>query len=59
MLCYYALTDLSLGYFIGLKQNYKGNNYLKFENNCVPVFFELNGDERKDLIVGSLENGLA
>lgn len=47
------------GYFTGPEDNYKGNNYLKFGNNCVPVFFDLNGDGREDLIVGSIENGLA
>ncbi len=47
------------GYMEGKEKNYKGNKYLKFGNNCVPTFIDLNGDGAKDLVVGSLEYGLA
>ena len=47
------------GYMEGKERNYKGNKYLKFGNNCVPTFVDLDGDGVKDLVVGSLEYGLA
>ena len=46
------------GYFEGNEQNYKGNTYLKFGNNCKPVFYDVNGDGALDLICGQLEYGL-
>jgi len=47
------------GYMEGKEKNYKGNNYLKFGNNSMPSFNDINGDGKLDLIVGSLEYGLA
>lgn len=47
------------GYIEGTEKNYKGNSYLKFGNNSIPTFGDINGDGKKDLIVGSLEYGLA
>lgn len=47
------------GYIEGKEKNYKGNRYLKFGNNCVPTFVDLDGDGVRDLVVGSLEYGLA
>lgn len=47
------------GYMEGTEKNYKGNNNLKFGNNSVPIFTDLNNDGKRDLIVGSLEYGLA
>lgn len=46
------------GYFEGSQQNYKGNTYLKFGNNCKPVFYDVNGDGALDLLCGQLEYGL-
>ncbi len=47
------------GYYDTEEQNYKGNNHIKFGNNCVPVLFDINGDKMADLIAGELEYGLA
>lgn len=47
------------GYFDIEEMNYKGNNHIKFGNNCVPRFYDVNGDKRDDLIAGELEYGLA
>lgn len=47
------------GYIEGNESNYKGNNNLKFGTNSVPAFYDINGDGNKDLIVGSLEYGMA
>ncbi len=47
------------GYFEGSENTYKGDNRLLFRNNCVPRFFDVNGDGREDLIAGQLEVGLA
>ena len=47
------------GYYDTEEMNYKGNNHIKFGNNCVPRFFDINGDEQDDLIAGELEYGLA
>lgn len=41
------------------EMNYKGNYHIKTGNNCVPVFYDLNGDGNVDLVCGSLEYGLA
>ncbi len=41
------------------EMNYKGNDNLKVGNNCVPLFYDLNGDGQKDLVAGSLEYGVA
>lgn len=41
------------------EMNYKGNHNLKFGNNCVPVFADINGDGVTDLVCGSLEYGMA
>lgn len=43
----------------GDEWNYKHNNNLKFGSNCVPRFYDLNGDGYKDLICGQLEYGMA
>ncbi len=47
------------GYLTCGQSNYKGNSNLKFGNNCVPFFADLNGDGTTDLLCGSLEYGLA
>lgn len=47
------------GYLTLNEMNYKGNDYAKFGNNCVPCFADLNGDGIDDLIAGNLEYGLA
>jgi len=47
------------GYLTTDEMNYKGNNYIKFGNNCVPFFADLNSDGSLDLVAGSLEYGLA
>lgn len=47
------------GYFESTQMNFKGNHNLKFANNCVPFFYDLNGDGQLDLIAGQLEYGLA
>lgn len=47
------------GYYETEEKNYKGNNRIKFGNNCVPRFFDLDGDGADDLIAGELEYGLA
>lgn len=41
------------------EMNYKGNHYIKTGNNCVPVFYDIDGDGNTDLVCGSLEYGLA
>lgn len=41
------------------EKNYTGNNNLKIANNCVPRFYDINGDGQDDLIAGSLEYGMA
>ncbi len=47
------------GYIATDEMNYKGNYNIKFGNNCVPFFADLDGDGSLDLIAGSLEYGLA
>lgn len=47
------------GYITADEPNYKGDHNLKFGNNSVPCFADLNADGAMDLIVGSLEYGLA
>lgn len=46
-------------YYSGSETNLKGNTNLKFGNNAVPCFADINADSIPDLIVGSLEYGLA
>lgn len=46
------------GYITADEPNYKGNQNLKFGNNCVPFFADVNGDGSLDLLAGSLEYGL-
>lgn len=41
------------------EMNYKGNYHLKFGNNCVPRFYDIDNDGDADLIAGELEYGLA
>ena len=48
-----------VGYLEGSERNYKGNNNLKFGTNCVPRFYDINGDGALDLLAGSLEYGMA
>jgi hypothetical protein len=50
---------LESGYLTGDEMNYLGNSNIKFGNNCVPFFADINADGRTDLIAGSLEYGLA
>jgi hypothetical protein len=47
------------GYIDGNEWNYKHNNHLKFGNNCVPRFYDINNDGMMDLICGQLEYGMA
>lgn len=46
-------------YLVGKEANVDGNDNLKFGQNCVPRFFDINGDRKLDLICGSLEYGMA
>ena len=50
---------VSDGYLETEEMNWQGNHGLRFANNCVPCFADLNGDGVTDLVVGSLEYGLA
>ena len=47
------------GYLDGEKYNYNGNKHLKFGENCVPRFYDLDGDGKTELICGELEYGAA
>lgn len=47
------------GYMEGSECNYLGNINLKFGNNSVPRFYDMDKDGNSDLIVGSLEYGMA
>lgn len=47
------------GFIDGNEWNYKYNKHLKFGNNCVPRFYDINGDGMMDLICGQLEYGMA
>lgn len=47
------------GFFEGTEKNYKGNKNLKFGNNTVPRFYDIDNDGNLDLITGQLEYGLA
>lgn len=49
----------SEGYVSTTEPNYKGNNRIKFGNNCVPFFTDINSDNIDDIIAGQLEYGLA
>ncbi len=52
--------NLSLeGYMETSEKNYKGNSRIKFANNCVPFFADLNGDGIAELAAGCLEYGMA
>jgi hypothetical protein len=46
------------GYITSTEMNYKGNSNIKFGNNCVPFFYDIDGDGALDLLAGSLEYGL-
>lgn len=50
---------VSGGFLECAEMNYKGNHYLKFGSNCVPLFTDINGDGATDIICGSLEYGMA
>ncbi len=47
------------GYFDEDNLNYLGNRHIKNGNNAVPSFIDINGDGKKDMIVGMLEFGMA
>lgn len=47
------------GYFDEDALNYLGNRHIKNGNNTVPSFIDINGDRKKDMIVGLLEFGMA
>ncbi len=47
------------GFFEGKDTNYKNSKKLKFGNNCVPQFYDIDDDGKIDLIAGQLEYGLA
>lgn len=46
-------------YIDGEKYTYMGNKHLKFGENCVPRFYDLDGDGKTELICGELEYGAA
>ncbi|MBQ3578069.1 MAG: VCBS repeat-containing protein [Firmicutes bacterium] len=48
-----------LEFVTGSETNYKGNKNIKFGNYACPFMADLNGDGRKDLVVGLMEYGLA
>ena len=50
---------IDVGFIETDETNYKGNNRVKFGNNCVPRLYDINGDGQSDLVAGSLEYGLA
>lgn len=52
-------NNILSGYLEGNECNYLGNIHLKFGSNCVPRFYDIDNDGNKDLIVGSLEYGMA
>ncbi|MBR0140561.1 MAG: VCBS repeat-containing protein, partial [Firmicutes bacterium] len=47
------------GFVTGSELNYKGNYNIKFGNYACPYMEDLNGDGKKDLVVGCMEYGLA
>ena len=47
------------GFFDEDTLNYIGNKHIKNGNNAVPSFVDINGDGKKDMIVGMLEFGMA
>ncbi len=60
--CFYGGVSGNLsfdGYLTADEMNFKGNYNIKFGNNCVPVFHDLNGDGEMDIACGSLEYGMA
>ena len=46
------------GYIMADEPNYKGNNRVKFGNNCTPRFFDADNDGKDELVCGSYEYGL-
>ncbi|HEX2946903.1 MAG TPA: VCBS repeat-containing protein [Clostridia bacterium] len=52
-------TFADAGYFDEDTLNYLGNKHIKNGNNAVPSFIDINGDGKKDMIVGMLEFGMA
>ena len=52
-------NNVLMDYMTGSERNYKGNDNLKFGTNCVPRFYDIDGDGELDLMAGSLEYGMA
>ena len=46
-------------YIDGTQMNYAGNKHLKFGENCVPRFYDIDKDGKTELIAGQLEYGMA
>ncbi len=55
----YDINNGFAGYIEGNECNYLGNIHMKFGTNSVPRIYDINGDGKNDLAVGSLEYGMA
>lgn len=47
------------GYIEGNENNFLGNTHLRFGENCVPRFYDIDNDGNTDVIAGQLEYGMA
>lgn len=55
----YDKDNAFAGYIEGNECNYLGNIHMKFGTNSVPRIYDIDGDGKNDLAVGSLEYGMA